>query len=133
MAEQNASLILTIGTFNGTAFGVVQNFNETQIVGTAPISGQGKLGVSALGITQVTGHCVVTWVGGAGARPFKYGTKGPLAFTVKDCEGGATQDYPASNMVALGSSTVHSDRTFVVISQEFANVSDTGEFITTQG
>lgn len=129
MAASGSSLIITACSHGGAQFGIAQSVQITKTVNFAPISGQGDLGTTALGTTNIGGHAVVTWVGGAGSGLIAPGTKGTLAFTSKDCEGGGSKTYTATNMAAGTGSITHADRTYAIYTQEFVNVSSDGSFL----
>lgn len=128
MAADGASLIITDGTFNGTNFGILQNYSLKKGVAPAPLQNQGALGMSAIGITAVTGLCTMTWVAGAGAGIPDVGEKGDIVVTVQDCKGGGTKTRTASDVVALDVEILHSDRTFAVYQGTFMNESEDGDF-----
>ena len=129
--QDNASLVITTASFNGTAFGIAQNIGIATHIGSAPLQAQGDLGTTVLGITAKGGSATVTWVAGAGASIFTVGTKGTLTFASKDAAGGGSHNYTATNMQAMDGSIVHADRTYAVLQQTFINVSSDGEFLTT--
>lgn len=124
----NGSLIITVLSFNGTNFGIAQNFSGDFPVGIKPLSNQGKLGASAIGIVSKGGIAVITWVAGPGAKLFTPGTKGDIVYTSKDAVGGGTQSRPMEDMVALDGKIMHSDRDYAILSQTFMNESDDAEF-----
>lgn len=128
MSADGASLIITVGTFNGTAFGILQNYSIESDVSVEALKNQGALGNSALGITGKAGLCLMTWVAGAGSGLFAVGTKGDVVATAKDCKGAGTKTRTASDCVALGGKILHSDRTFAVYQQMFMNESEDGDF-----
>ncbi len=128
MGADNASLIITVLSFNGTAFGIGQNIAADKPIGIAPLQNQGAMGMSAIGVTSVGGVVVVTWVAGAGSELFAYGTKGTIGYTSKDGVGAGTQARDMTDMVALDGKLMHQDRTYAIFSQTFMNESEDGDF-----
>lgn len=122
----NASLIITVLSFNGTAFGIGQSISADLPAGVAPLQNQGVLGTSAIGIVSLGNVVVVTWVAGAGAKLFARGTKGDIAWTAKDGVGAGTQARPLTDMVALDGKVMHQDRSYAIFSQTFMRENDDG-------
>lgn len=130
MAAANASLIITVATHGGVAFGIVQSYNIKRDAAAMPLQAQGVVGVSAIGVAAIGGMCDVTWVGGAGGDMVAVGTSGSLVFTSADAEGVGTQTRTLADMVALSGEIVHQDRNYCIYRQSFMNKTASAAFLT---
>ncbi|HEY3322075.1 MAG TPA: hypothetical protein VGP72_16530 [Planctomycetota bacterium] len=122
-------LVITACGFGGAQFGIAQDIEMRQTVGTAPLQSQGAMGIGTLGTIMKGGTATVTWVAGSGASLIAPMTKNTLSFTCAKASGVgnvAGNTYSMSNMVALDGAIIHKDRTYCIMQQTFMNVSEDG-------
>jgi len=119
MAASGASNVLTAGSHNAAAFGIVTNWSLDFSAVPAPLREQGKMLPSAIGMTEKNFAGMVTYIAGAGLGFIAPGTKGALSFTVADNTGGGSKAYSGANMKCFGTALAHQDRTFAVYTSVF--------------
>lgn len=126
MATDNASALVTIASFNGTAFGVMLSALLNGTVTPLTLSAQGDLGDTSVGIIKKGGIATITWVAGAGSGAFAPGTLGAISITAADLVGIGTQARQMTNMKALDWTCQLLERGLAIYTQNFINQSAGG-------
>ena len=119
MAATGASTVVTAGSHNGTAFGIVTNYSMSSDASPLPLPEQGKMLPSAIGITAKGIVAVVTYVAGAGQGFIAAGTLGTLSFTIADLTGGATKTASCVKMKCFSCVLNHADRSLASFTAVF--------------
>lgn len=128
MGASTVSYLISAGTHNGTAFGIVVAYSLNDINPEIRIREQGKMLPSAIAFTEKNLDASVTYMAGASISPIAKGTKGSLSITAKD-PAGASKTYSLANAMALSTSINHSDRGVSMITTSFS-VEDSGDTTT---
>lgn len=126
MADTNASHIITAGTFNGTAFGVVEDYSIDQSGDPMILRGQGKLRPTVLGFSTKDVLATVTYIANVTTNFIARGTAGTLSITAGDLAGGGTKAHAPADMVCIGCVLNHRDRDFARFTASFIQV-DSGD------
>lgn len=126
MADTNASHMITAGTFNGTAFGVVEDYSVDQSGDPMILRGQGKRRPTVLGFSTYDTLATVTYIANITTNFITRGASGTLSITAGDLAGGGTKATAPTDMVCVGCVLNHKDRDFGRFTASFIQV-DSGD------
>lgn len=126
MADSNVSHVISAATFNGTAFGIVEDYSISQGGEFRTVRGQGKLRPSAGGYATKDVLATVVYLANVTTGFIARGTSGALSLTATDLQGGGTKAYAPGDMVCVETVLNHRDRDFARFTASFIQV-DSGD------
>jgi hypothetical protein len=119
MSAATADAVISVGTHNGTAFGVVTGFTLSQDGVPLSLKKQGAQLDSAIGFVGKSIVATVTYIAGVTTGYIAIGTTGTLSFTANELSAGGTNSTSCALMKCIGCTKTHQDRSFAIMTATF--------------